>query len=203
MRKNSTTAASRALLVLLVLCAFAALAWAEESTQRPSQWAQPVTDPVLKNFHKVDGHLYRSAQPDADGMKQLEKRGIDNVLNLRQFHTDTDEAEGTGLHLSRVPMNAALIKDEDIIEALKIIQAADTPVLVHCWHGSDRTGAVVAMYRILFQGWTKQAAIDEMVEGGYGHHAIYSNIAKYIEAVDLDAMRRELGLNKTEIKQNK
>lgn len=182
----------RAILIVMMLCALVPASRADEPAQRASSWGVSVADPELKNFYRVDEHLYRSAQPDAAGMKQLEKLGIVNVLNLRQFHTDTKEAEGTSLHLYHVPMNAALIKDEDVIAALNIISAAKKPVLVHCWHGSDRTGAVVAMYRIFFQGWSKEDAITEMVEGGYGHHAIYSNIAKYIKAVDVEAMRRKL-----------
>lgn len=181
-----------AILVVLMLCSFVPPNWADEPVQKPSTWAAAVVNPELKNFYKVDEHLYRSAQPNPAGMKQLEKLGIVNVLNLRQFHTDTKEAEGTRLHLHHVSMNAALIKDEDIVAALNIISAAKGPVLVHCWHGSDRTGAVVAMYRILFQGWSKADAIAEMVEGGFGHHAIYSNIAKYIKEVDVEAMRRKL-----------
>lgn len=192
----------RTILIVLMLCAFVPAGRAGEPAQRASSWGAPVADPELKNFYRVDEHLYRSAQPDAAGMKQLEKLGIVNVLNLRQFHTDTKEAEGTSLHLYHVPMNAAVIKDADLVAALNIISAAKEPVLVHCWHGSDRTGAVVAMYRILFQGWTKADAITEMVEGGYGHHAIYANIAKHIKAVDVEAMRRELAISKKSQKPN-
>ena len=52
------------------------------------------------------------------------------------------------------------------------IRRASGPVLVHCLHGSDRTGTIVAMYRIVEQGWTREAAIAEMTGGGYGYHAV-------------------------------
>lgn len=46
-------------------------------------------------------------------------------------------------------------------------------MVVHCWHGSDRTGAVIAAYRIVQQGWSQHDAIDEMINGGYGFHPIF------------------------------
>ncbi|MFT6863841.1 MAG: protein tyrosine/serine phosphatase [Akkermansiaceae bacterium] len=62
-----------------------------------------------------------------------------------------------------------------------------TPVLVHCLHGSDRTGAMCAAYRIVVQGWSKGAAIAKIKHGGYGHHKIRGNLGRWIEGVDIDA----------------
>jgi protein tyrosine/serine phosphatase len=184
---------------LTVGCIFICLAlslvcFAQDQAPRPSQWATAMPDPALKNFYKVNDHLYRSAQPDPAGMKALEKRGMRSILNLREFHTDKNEAAGTQLTLMDVPMDAAKIKDEDIVAALKAIQKAQGPILVHCWHGSDRTGVVTAMYRIIFQGWTKQAAIDELVNGGYGYHSIYGNIVEYLNNVDVAAINQALAV---------
>ncbi|MFZ1985514.1 MAG: dual specificity protein phosphatase family protein [Desulfatitalea sp.] len=165
---------------------------AADPAPRPPSWATPVSADAMKNFYKVDDRLYRGAQPDAAGMKAIEQLGIRNVLNLREFHTDTQEAEQTRLTLFHVPMNAGRIKDEDVVAALKVIQKAQGPTLVHCWHGSDRTGLIVAMYRMIFQGWQKQAAIDELVNGGYGYHSVYANIVTYIEKVDLESTRKQI-----------
>jgi protein tyrosine/serine phosphatase len=82
-------------------------------------------------------------------------------------------------------MEAGEITDDKVIEALRIIKETDGPILIHCWHGSDRTGLVSAMYRIVFQGWTKEDAIDELTHGRYGHHTIYGNIPEYIEKADI------------------
>lgn len=181
-------------MILAVMLCFIlpSVCMAEEQAPRPGQWAAPVDEPSLKNLYKVDDHLYRSAQPEAAGMKALEKLKVKNVLNLREFHSDDDKAAGTGLNLLHIPMNAAKIKDEDIVAALTAIKTAQGPILVHCWHGSDRTGVVTAMYRIIYQGWTKAAAIDELVNGGYGYHSIYGNIVKYIENVDVAAIKSAL-----------
>jgi len=180
------------LVLLTTLLLLSPCSWADGPRLRPESWAIPVISTTLENGYRVDPRVYRSAQPDAQDMLELKKLGIERVLNLREFHDDKDENGASGLKLFRVPMNAGHIRDEEIVKALKIILSAETPILVHCWHGSDRTGTVVAMYRMVEQGWSREDAIDELVNGGYGYHAIYDNIITYLERVDLDEIRRQL-----------
>lgn len=58
-------------------------------------------------------------------------------------------------------------------------------LLFHCWHGSDRTEAVAAMYRMAFQHIPKQQAIDEMVDGIFSFHMIFDNIINTIEEANI------------------
>lgn len=161
-----------ALALLLVACSTPAT-----RAPRPSEWATPVDSQHLQNFHRIDNMLYRSAQPDEPAMRELESLGIRTVLNLRYTQTDRDKATGTQLALRHFPMLATHIDTEDLIEAVTLIRQAEPPVLVHCYHGADRTGAVIAAWRILQQGWSDKAAIDEMLHGGYGHHyLLFPNI---------------------------
>lgn len=176
------------LLIMLVL-AFPLLSHSGEST-RPARWARPMQAKDLKNFYKLDDKVYRSAQPDDEGFRELQSLGIRNVLNLRDNHSDDDEAEGTGIRLFRIEMEADDVETGQVVEALRIIKNADGPVLIHCWHGSDRTGLVSAMYRILFQGWSRDDAIDELMNGGYGYHSIYKNIPEYIRNVDIGEIKK-------------
>ena len=77
--------------------------------------------------------------------------------------------------------------------ALRQFRAAPKPVLVHCWHGSDRTGSVVAAYRIAFQNWTPAAALDELRHGGYGYHEKwFPNIIALFEKLDAAELRRRV-----------
>ena len=156
---------------------------------RNPDWAQPVTLKDSDNFFKVAPCLYRSAQPSADAMKQYEAMGIRTVINMRALHSDNDEAEGTSLILQRVPINTWHIEDEDVVSVLTLLRTAQRPILLHCQHGADRTGLMMAMYRIVEQGWTKEAALDEMQNGGYGYHSIWTNIVEYIEEVDVERIR--------------
>jgi tyrosine-protein phosphatase SIW14 len=159
---------------------------------RPAEWGTPVINGRLDNWYKIDAKVYRSAQPAAEGMKDAERFGIRNVLSLRNYHSDDDEVEGTTLKMVRVKMEAGDIEDGQIVAALRAIKNAEGPILVHCWHGSDRTGAVIAMYRIIFLNWSKDAAIDEMVNGGYGFHGIYASIVTYIQKCDVVKIREQV-----------
>ena len=161
----------------------------------PRGWEQssePATFPDVPNWFQVSAKLYRSAQPDAAGFRVIAAMGITTVLNLRAFHGDDDEAAGTGLDLVRVPMYAFNLDREDVVAALRVIRQAPGPVLVHCLHGADRTGTVVAMYRIVEQGWSKEAAIAEMTDGGFGYHPIFPNLLQFIRQVDVEQVRAEL-----------
>jgi protein tyrosine phosphatase (PTP) superfamily phosphohydrolase (DUF442 family) len=159
--------------------------------RRPETWATPVSSEHLRNFYRIDDKLYRSAQPDREGFRELTTLGIKNVLSLRDYHSD-DDAEGSGLTLFRVEMSAGDVKTSEVVEALRIIKKAEGPVLIHCWHGSDRTGLVSAMYRIVFQGWSKDEAIDELMHGGYGYHSLYRNIPEYIRQADIEGIRKQV-----------
>jgi protein tyrosine phosphatase (PTP) superfamily phosphohydrolase (DUF442 family) len=148
----------------------------------------------LRNLHRVDAQVWRSSQPDAVGFQELKSAGIGEVLSLRHYHGDERLADGLVLH--RVPMDAERIRDADIVAALKVLTRSNKPVLVHCWHGSDRTGVVVAMYRMVVQNWSREKAIAELNDPAYGHHAgAYPNIQRYLETVDVQKIRRELRSN--------
>jgi protein tyrosine/serine phosphatase len=181
----------RSLMVLAVLFLAGGVSAAEKKP-RPETWAQPVTAEYVRNLYRLDEKVYRSAQPTRRGFQEVQSMGIRSVLNLRDYHSDEDDAQDTVLSLYRVKMEAGEITNEKVIEALRIIGKAQGPVLIHCWHGSDRTGLISAMYRIVFQGWSKEAAIDELTYGGYGYHAMYSNIPEYMQKVDVEEIKKRV-----------
>jgi protein tyrosine/serine phosphatase len=159
---------------------------------RPDYWAQPVVSSHVNNFYKLDEHVYRSAQPDSEGAEQISDLGIRHILNLRMSQTDQEVTEGLGVTLHNVKMHVLNIRDEDIVNALRIITSADGPVLIHCLHGSDRTGVVAAMYRVVLQNWSKEEALNEMVSGGYGFHHIFINIKEYIINADVVGIKNKI-----------
>jgi tyrosine-protein phosphatase SIW14 len=144
------------------------------------------------NLHRVDDTIWRSSQPTSHDFRKLEnEHGIGEVLCLRRWHSDREEADGMKLH--RIRMSAGEIRDEDIVTALRVILAAEEPLLVHCYHGADRTGVVIAMYRMVIQRWPREKAIAELMEPGHGHHAtVFPNIRLYLETVDVGRIRREV-----------
>lgn len=162
---------------------------------RDPRWAIPMTVAGVGNLHKITDTLYRSEQPTAEGMRNLEQLGIKTVLSLRAFHSDEDEVEDTQLKTQRIYIKTWHIEQEDVVAFLKIVtDPANQPVLVHCQHGADRTGTMCAAYRVVVQGWTKDEAIREMTDGGYGLHQVWTNLKPWLQAMDVDAVRAKAGI---------
>lgn len=158
----------------------------------PDDKALPIVSAEVGNWHRVSAQLYRSAQPSRAGFAELQQLGIRSVLNLRALHDDDDEADGLGLELYRVPMYAFSINEDQVAEALRIIHQAPKPILVHCLHGADRTGTIVALYRILFQNWSVDAALREMTSDQYGFHPLFGNLVDLIRDSDLSKLRENV-----------
>jgi protein tyrosine/serine phosphatase len=181
---------------LFLLSPLTAIGSSKKSTldPRPPTWAVKMRQiNGVPNFYKINAFLYRSAQPTQAGMDRLRQLGIKTIINLRAFNSDTDKIGATGLLNERLHVNTWHIEDEDVIKVMKIISHREKgPFLIHCQHGADRTGVMCALYRILYQGWTREQAIDEMVHGGYGFHPLWSNIIKYVQSVDIEKLRKAI-----------
>lgn len=167
---------------------------------RPANWAEPITLDGVPNLHKFSDVLYRSAQPTAEGMKNLkEKLGINTIVNLRSFNSDRDELGQTGLGYEHITMKTWHPEKKEVVRFLQIVtDPKRQPVLVHCQHGADRTGTMCALYRIAVEGWSKDDAIREMREGGYGFHEVWSNLPKWIDSLDIEKIKRDAGMENEE-----
>jgi hypothetical protein len=174
------------------------------SGPRPERWASPVAViPPLTNLYRVNSSLYRSAQPTKEGFEFLDKqtslvkgdRPIKTVVSLRAFHDDAPLVpESFRLRQEQIRFKTWHPENEDVVKFLRIATTADLqPVLVHCEHGSDRTGTMVAIYRVAFDGWTKAQATEEMIYGGFGFHKIWlQNLPRYIEKLDVNAIKAQV-----------
>jgi protein tyrosine phosphatase (PTP) superfamily phosphohydrolase (DUF442 family) len=189
------TRAVTLLFSIMMVLSLAANVCADSQGERPEKWAQPIRMEGVPNLHKVSDNLYRSAQPTAEGMRNLKKMGVKTIVNLRSFHTDWDEIGNTGLAYEHIYMKAWHPEEEDIVRFLKIVTRPEkSPVLVHCQHGADRTGAMCVVYRIAIQGWTQEEAVKEMIEGGFGFHGVWANIAPWINKLDIGKIKRRAGI---------
>jgi protein tyrosine/serine phosphatase len=169
----------------------------------PASWATPVeASPGLPNLHRVNATLYRSAQPSREGFALLDTHvslasgdpPIKTIVSLRASRDDASlVAASSALRLEEISFKTWHPEDEDVVKFLRIATTpAMQPVLVHCRHGSDRTGTMTAVYRIVVEGWTKAQAIDEMIHGDFGFHPVWQNLLRYIEALDVDALRAQV-----------
>ena len=188
-------------LILITLAALLAGSAAAQDAQpavpaapRPASWAEPVMLDGVPNLHRLTPTLYRSEQPTALGMKNLEKLGIRTVINLRAFNDDRDEMRGTALRAVHVPVHTWHLETEDIVAVMRELRRPENgPFLIHCQHGADRTGLMSAMYRMLEQDWSADDALRELVEGGYGYHSMWRNIKRYVRSADVAALRAAVG----------
>jgi protein tyrosine phosphatase (PTP) superfamily phosphohydrolase (DUF442 family) len=150
--------------------------------------AEPVECPGVGNLYRVAPNLYRSAQPEAKGFAHLaHDLGIRTVVNLRDDLADStlDLPRGLGLRLVQIKISSLNIPQghgELLYQALRAIRAGERrgPVLVHCERGSDRTGTVIALYRIIYQGWRATDAIVEMEQGPYDFNRLYALIPDFL-----------------------
>ena len=145
----------------------------------------------LPNLHRVSADLYRSAQPAEGGLLAAQELGMRSVLSLSVLNADAamPEAQSADLRLQHYPLVPWAIEQSQIVEMMQIFESLPKPALVHCYHGADRTGLFVAVYRILYQNWPKDEAKDELINGGYGYHETFSAIPAAIDALDVASLR--------------
>lgn len=164
-----------------------------------SDWVQDGAANGVPNLHRVTDTLWRSGQPKPEGFSFLADLGLRTVINLRPSVNDDRRTDDPRLVLARVPMKSRNVGADNGAQVVAALQALDQglkrgPVLVHCRFGSDRTGCIVALYRMLWQDWPRAKAIAEMTGGPYGFHAMYRNIPAYLESVDLDDLGARIPL---------
>jgi protein tyrosine phosphatase (PTP) superfamily phosphohydrolase (DUF442 family) len=161
--------------------------------ERSVNWAQRAELQGLNNLYKVDADLYRSEQPGKNDMVLLEKFGIKTVLNVRNIRNDNYEAKYTNLQLQHLPINTWTISYAEVLQSMRAIEKSPKPVLIHCKHGSDRTGCIVAVYRMSKCGWTKEAALAEFRDGGFGfHEKWFPNILRLLNSLDVEQLKKDL-----------
>jgi protein tyrosine/serine phosphatase len=190
---------SRFLAVALGLLLSPVYASAQPGKHAAESWAPAIELEGAPNLHKVSDDLYRSAQPTALGLANLKKLGVRTVVNLRSFHSDRGRIGDLGLDYEHIYMKAWHAEQKEALRFLRIVtDPKRVPVLVHCQHGADRTGTMTALYRIVVQGWSKEDALKEMTEGEFGFHEIWSNLINWINEIDVEAMRKELGITQSD-----
>lgn len=168
------------------------LAMADDAVStRPAEWAQSVE--TKYNLFQMSPTLYRSALPDSAIVPLLEKLKVGTVINFLP-ESDSRWLTTPGINQVQLPYRTNHVDDAQVLAALRAIQTAEAkgPVLMHCKHGSDRTGLMAAMYRVVVQGWSKEDALKEMTEGGFGDSTHFRDGVRYMMQADADKLRTAL-----------
>ena len=158
-----------------------------------SAWASSQNENI-PNFQKVDDHVYRGAQPTDSGFKDLAQLGIKTVVDLRDIgeHSQADEQKAVtdlGMRYVNIPMHGMSSPKDDQVAAVEALfnDTASGPVFVHCKRGADRTGMVVAVYRISHDQWENKKALSEAKSRGMSFfaRALQHYVMDYKPAVTL------------------
>jgi tyrosine-protein phosphatase SIW14 len=126
----------------------------------------------VPNFHQVNERVYRGARPTIQGITNLSKLGVKTVVDLRETSGETVAEEkavkSAGMIYVSIPMSGTRApSNEQVARALGWFDNdSAAPVFVHCKRGADRTGTVVACYRIVHDHWDNQRALNEAKSDG-------------------------------------
>lgn len=168
--------------------------------QMTSQAALADSAVPLDNFHSFGTNLYRAGRPSDAGLIYLKQLGIKTFVDLQggdltnpdyqmiieemepgdapeAIAAEKAKVESLGMTFLNAPMDSldpvTSTEGKQIMDLLSLIaDPKNQPVFIHCEHGKDRTGLIAALYRVLYEQWTPQAAHDEMTS--LGHDTIHS-----------------------------
>jgi protein tyrosine/serine phosphatase len=148
-----------------------------------AQRGLPAQDGVL-NFGKINENLFRGAQPDEPGIVSLKKLGIRTIISLRKtndlWKAEESVAKTNGITFVNVPMSGlGRPTVETVHQILQIIDSSSSPVFIHCEHGCDRTGTLIACYRIMHDQWTSDAALKEAKV--YGMSSLERGMKRFVQ----------------------
>jgi protein tyrosine phosphatase (PTP) superfamily phosphohydrolase (DUF442 family) len=140
----------------------------------------------VANFGRVSARLYRGAQPSPRGFVSLRQLGVNTVVSftLRTKASDEEahEVEALGMEYVSIPWSAEHEPTSaQVAQYLALLREhPDRTIFLHCWQGADRTGVMVALYRIALDHWPVSQAIDEMKAFRY-HFIFQPHLQRYVE----------------------
>jgi protein tyrosine phosphatase (PTP) superfamily phosphohydrolase (DUF442 family) len=129
--------------------------------------ATTIAAPAISNFDIVSEGLWRGAAPSNQALQKLADSGVKTIVDLRMAGQGAQEeasrAKKLGIKYVHIPlgfMGPSLFK---VGQFLNIVNnPANQPVFVHCRYGADRTGALVAVFRVIHDHWSFNQAYTEM-----------------------------------------
>jgi tyrosine-protein phosphatase SIW14 len=127
----------------------------------------------IKNFRMVTDWLYRGAQPSMENFASLAAFKVKTVVNLRwqpwPVAKERKRVQELGMNFEHIALNYWTLPNQKAVDEFLVLldDESKRPIFVHCLHGEDRTGIMIAMFRILRCGWTVRQSYQEMVDCGF------------------------------------
>ena len=131
-----------------------------------------VPAPHVRNFVRVNEHLFRGGEPTVVGLQELGAMGVKIDIDLREASEGTEAekraAKTLGIQYVNIPLNPFAAPSKEQMQRVLSVLLNNDPagIFVHCRRGKDRTGTVIACYRIEHDGWNNQRALTEAKQHG-------------------------------------
>jgi protein tyrosine phosphatase (PTP) superfamily phosphohydrolase (DUF442 family) len=146
----------------------------------------PSEQPGIGNFGQVNDRLLRGSQPTKEGIDTLKKLGVRIIVSFRQEDEEGAESERAlverrGMRFVGIPISGlGAPSHEQVAEFFDVFkQNPETKVFVHCRRGAERTGTMIAAYRIAFEGWIPERALEEMKSFHFAH-SLYPQLVSFV-----------------------
>ena len=146
--------------------------------------------PGLSNVGRVAPGVLRGAAPGKDGYATLKAMGVKTVIDMRTTASEKKDVETAGMRAIAIPIEMTRDGLKEKVDRVVALMAdpANQPVYVHCRHGQDRTGIVVAAFRMKQQGWSLAEAETEMQ--AFGFNDVWVNFKKFIRQYGTELARK-------------
>jgi tyrosine-protein phosphatase SIW14 len=167
---------TRAMLIASLAASLSAAAHAQQVTSSRTSltapdhtFGQKLFLSGVPNFGEVSPTLFRGAQPSGEGLDALAKMGIGVVIDLRgDRDSEREQVTKFGMQYVSIPSHCSHMNDDGVAEFLSVLRKnPDKKIFVHCQLGVDRTGMMIAAYRMGEQGWTAEESLREMETFGF------------------------------------
>src|SRR5271167_469936 len=161
--------------ILPLAAPFSALAQAPVALAAPAPAnAEKISVRGIYNAARVTPLLYRGAQPSLSDLSELKKIGVTTIVDLREESANTSthersEAESLGIRFVHIPVGGfSTPSSRQLADFFSLLRGVPPQtIFVHCEFGEDRTGVFIASYRIAFEHWSSDRALNEMLAFGF------------------------------------
>lgn len=131
---------------------------------------------------QVTSLIWRSGRPTEASLQDLWNRGVRTIIDLENdpavIQSEMAIAKKMGFAFYSYPTDSFWAPDDaKMNEIINILRTTKVPVLVHCYHGEDRTGLVIGLERVFLEKWPASKAYDEMINRGF--HQILLGLDQY------------------------
>lgn len=130
---------------------------------------------AYRNFHTISPKAYRSSHPSARFIRKLHKNGLKTIISMRtantsgQYRLEKEACDQLNITLLHHPMSSRRFPtSEEVLEAKRILESAEYPILIHCKSGADRAGLMSVFYELFIEKKPIEEALKQL-SMKYGH----------------------------------